>query len=140
MNRKNQLVILMAAGIGILSARVAQAQSCKAPDTLASNVAYELRRIASNDNTLRDKLRLPLAKPNQVVLVSDTAICTRVRQALDSMIKSVTPDPINLGPRPIYTIRVGSHYAAINPGSQAGEFTPVFIFDSRFTYLSMLAF
>ena len=132
--------LIIAIGSGLLLAHTRGADSCKPWDDLSSNVAYEVRRIASTDNTLRSSLHLALGKASKVLIVSDTAICRRVRQALDSMIVANTPDPISLGPRPIYTIRVGSYYAAINPGSRAGEFTPVFFFDRRFKYVSMLAF
>jgi hypothetical protein len=72
-------------------------QSCKASDATSALVAAEVRRIATTNNAIRDSLHLPLATAAQVVLVSDTAMCTRVRQALDSMIIATTPDPINLG-------------------------------------------
>lgn len=120
--------------------KLAFGQSCKPQDALSANATAEIRRIATTDNAIRDTLRLPLLTSAQVVLVTDTAVCSRVRLALDSMITSTTPDAINLGPRPIYAIRVGSFYAAINPGSRAGEFTPIFFFNDNLSFLRILLF
>lgn len=117
----------------------AGAQSCKSADQTSAVVTSEIRQIVTTSNRVRDSLQLPLVSASQVVLVTDTLICSRVREALDSMIVATTPDAINLGPRPIYTIRIGTYYAAINPGSQFSEFLPVFFFNALFAYLSVLA-
>ncbi len=144
LSRENRVRIRSVSAALILSSigstLTAQASSCGQGGGIAPNVAYEIRSMMTPVNSVRDSLKLPLVSGSEVVVVSDTAVCNRVRQALDSMITATTPDAINLGPRPIYAIRIGNHYAAINPRSQIGEFVPVFFFNERFTYLSLLAF
>lgn len=133
--------VLFVAGLfvaGTVVPKIAHGQSCKTSDATSARVATEVRRIATTNNAIRDSLHMPLVTPAQVLLVSDTTICTRVRQALDSMIVTTTDDPINLGPRAIYTIQVGSFFAAVNPGSEMGEFMPVFFFNNLFSFLRVL--
>ena len=122
----------------IVAPNKASGQACKAADATSARVAAEVRRIATTNNAIRDSLHLPLVTAAQVVLVSDTATCSRVRQALDSMIVTTTSDPINLGPRAIYTIQVGTFYAVVNPGSEMGEHMPVFFFNNLFSFLRIL--
>ena len=124
----------------LVTPNLAFGQSCRALDSLSANAAAEIRRIATTDNAIRDTLHLPLVTPDQVALVTDTAVCSQVRIALDSMIRSNTPDAINLGPRAIYAIRVGTYYAAINPGSKAGEYIPIFFFNNSLAFLRILLF
>ena len=115
-------------------------QACKPADNLSAVVSAEIRKLVTTNNAVRDSLRLPLVSASQVVIVTDTLVCDRVRVALDSMITAETPDPINLGPRPIYAIKVGTFFAAINPGSTMGHYIPVFFFDNVYSYLSALGF
>src|SRR5688572_1567739 len=86
----------------------AGAQACKPADNLSATVSAEIRKLVTTNNSVRDSLRLPLVSASQVVIVNDTLVCDRVRVALDSMIAAETPDPINLGPRPIYAIKIGT--------------------------------
>ena len=135
--------LLTATGLfaaSLITPHIALGQSCRSLDALSANATAEIRRIATTDNAIRDTLHLPRVTPDQVALVTDTTVCSQVRIALDSMIRSNTPDAINLGPRAIYAIRVGTYYAAINPGSKAGEHIPIFFFNNSLAFLRISLF
>lgn len=119
----------------------AQTSPCKPADATNAFVLAGIRGWMTSGDALRAKLSIPLVSAAAVSLVTaDTTTCTRVRQSLDSLTLALAPDAINLGPRPIHVIQVGTYYAALNPGSKISGMLPVIIFDDLLRFVGLIPF
>jgi hypothetical protein len=87
----------------------------------------------------RAKFEIPAVDSSQVTLVASDSICTRARQALDSLIHATSPNALNPLPiRSLYVIRIGTVTAVRDPGSLAKEYSPVDFFDEHWAFLSTM--
>jgi hypothetical protein len=99
MQRSTRLLILLATFIGTASAELeAQTAPCHQPDSASAQIITYLDGIMSQDSAERHALRLPIATPAQISLVSDTAICARAGAVLDSV--RIDSDPNQPSPPP----------------------------------------
>ena len=127
--RSRILLILAAlASCVLLPPSVVAGQSACLPAAPRSNVLIgELKELMTTTDpeeiSERDTLlKVPVVNPDDVTLVTDEAICTKVIAAYAA-------------PRParVLAIRLGRRgYAALDPVGLAGEFENVLIFDRRF--------
>lgn len=79
----------------------------------------------------RQSMHLPTVTPSQIVLVSDSIVCSRALSAFNAATQYPTGPATNL-----YLIGVGNVYVASNPHFQSGEWTQRIVFDSAFSVLA----
>lgn len=123
-----------------LSRVKAQATACKPSDSMSVDIVAAVRAIMTANNPVRTSLSLPLVSSSDVRSVTDEPTCARVRQALDSLTLTTNPNAVNLGPRQIYVVKLGSFYAALNPNSTMGEWRPLHFFNDLVSYVSLMTF
>jgi hypothetical protein len=117
---------------------LAQAQGCHGADDQSVRTISLINAImVPKDTALRRKLQIPTVSPSQVILVTDSTVCTRGLAAVDSLIHATNPDAPNPIPtRNIYVITLGPSYYAMVDLGKAGEWQPVLFFTSLWAYLS----
>lgn len=132
--------LLMLSFLGLLIAVPAEGQSCLGADSLGSDVLAEVKQLmATGKTSLRNKLQLPSVDTSQVTLVTDANICAAGLVALDSLVHATNPDADpNIPARDLYVVSIGDYKAVIDPNASAGEWLPIYFFDTAWGYLSML--
>lgn len=109
--------ILLAA---IILGRSAAAQAtCHAPDDESARVIYQISGMmdtAQRMTQIRSDFGIPLVSLSEIVLVSDSAVCARAGQALDSLLHVWNPNATipAVWPEPLYVFKIGSSFAAMD--------------------------
>jgi len=94
---------------------------------------------SSKDNQTRISLQLPSVTASQILLVTDSTVCARALQVLDSVIHVVNPNaPANIPARGLYVINIGSFIAVSDPNDRSEGRMFVNFFDAAWTWLSNL--
>jgi hypothetical protein len=127
--------------VALVFAKSVHAQSCHSSDTYSSHIVTVINSLMApaDSNFRRDELHLPFATTAQISLVTDEAICTRARQALDSLIFATNPEATS--PRPIrtlYVFSIASHFGVIDSTDLSGvEWVPLYFFGPTWSFLSV---
>jgi hypothetical protein len=106
-------------------------KKCRAADSLSANLINQLTVIATSTDseTVADRnniYHVPALSANQITLVTDEKVCTKLVSAVALLPAKRTP--VNL-----YVVKLGSKgYAAWDPTEMAGEYRIVFIFDTKY--------
>lgn len=79
----------------------------------------------------RQSMHLPAVAPSQIVLVSDSIVCSRALSAFNAATQYPSGPATNL-----YLIGVGNVYVASNPHFPSGEWTQRIVLDSVFNVLA----
>jgi len=137
--RLGVISVLMATSFTLVPSAHAQSASCQPADSISSSMVLRIRSLMTPTHILRLKLKLPLVSAASVSEVSNEATCTRVREALDSLIVS-TNSEYTPAPRPLYVVQLGTYFAALDPAVQPDEWRPLDFFSDLFAYLSTLEF
>lgn len=118
------------------------AQSCRPADARSARMIGTLTQLmtgSTDDNKTRISLRLPSVTASQIVLVTDSAVCARALQVLDSVVHVTNPDaPANIPARTLYVISIGSYIAVSDPGDRSNGRMIINFFDAAWTWLSNL--
>lgn len=102
---------------------------CRGPDETSQALITELQEWMSTTDPERiadrDTLyHVPVVRANQIALVTDERICTKVAQAYGA--------PPGVTAR-LYTVKLGSKgYVAYDPEQKAGDYKNVLIFSTRY--------
>jgi hypothetical protein len=106
---------------------------CRAADARSLGLIRELRewvttadpeRIASRDTIFH----IPVVPASQITLVTDERVCAKVVQAY-ARYPAHTPDSL-------YVIKMRSRgYVGFDPDRKGGEFTAVYIFNSKYAHV-----
>lgn len=117
-------------------------QACRPADARSDRMISTLDRLMNGnkkDTLTRISLLLPIVPPSQIVVVTDSAVCARAIQVLDSIIHITNPDaPANIPPRPLYVINIGSFIAISDPNDQSDGHMAIDFFDATWKWLSGL--
>jgi hypothetical protein len=95
----------------------AQSKTCHAADDESANVIRAVNALMKPESEpLRTRFGVPFVSPSQIALVTDSTICARAGQALDSLAGSWAPNqpqpPANSNP--LYVVQVGSYFAVVD--------------------------
>jgi hypothetical protein len=117
-------------------------QSCRPADARSDRMIETLNRLmngSKKDSLTRASLMLPIVTPSQIVLITDSTVCARAIQVLDSIIHVTNPvAPANIPPRPLYVISIGSFIAISDPNDQSDGRMAIDFFDATWKWLSGL--
>jgi hypothetical protein len=100
-----------------------------------------IKKLMGPDSSYRKSLGLTATTDSAIVLVSDSTLCARAGQAMDSV--SLADDPSQALPpwtHPIYLLKIGPAYGVRSSIDQTGHYNFVFFFDSLWQLLSIGAF
>jgi hypothetical protein len=118
--------------MNVASATAAQAaKKCRAADANSANLISQLTLMATatDSETVADRTsiyHLPVVSANQITIVTDEKVCTKVVQAVATL-------PAKRSPVDLYVVKLGSKgFAARDPTEMAGEYRTIFIFDSHY--------
>jgi hypothetical protein len=118
------------------------AQSCRPSDARSDRMIGTFNRLMTGndkDNKTRISLQLPSVTTSQILIVTDSAVCARALQALDSVVHVTNPyAPANIQARPLYVIRIGSFIAVSDPNDRSDGRMIINFFDAAWTWLSNL--
>src|SRR5215216_5878708 len=108
--------LLFLCAFTMVGTRVAAQTTCHAADAKGDNLRRSIQSMMTpQSGALRTTLAIPLVDSSQIVLVSDTLICARAGQVLDSL--ATVWAPTSHGPHPstgaLYVFNVGTSYAVI---------------------------
>lgn len=124
---------------GLLFAVPATAQSCRTADSLSTDLLAEIKALMAAGNTVRTKLQLPSVDTSQITLVTDAGVCAAGLAALDSLVHATNPEAAaNLPARDLYVVSIGDYKAVVDPNASAGEWLPIYFFDTLWAYVSVL--
>jgi hypothetical protein len=99
----------------------------------------EIKRLMATGSTLRTKLQLPSVDTSQITLVTDADICAAGLVALDSLVHATNPEAAaTLPARDLYIVSIGNYKAVVDPNASAGEWLPIYFFDTLWAYVSTL--
>ena len=102
---------------GSVSSHISQIDVCSPNDTITDITIGILGSFLSETDpipvSIRDSLGLSAGAASGIVLVSDTAVCRRVRRTLDSMVAL----PVSDTTRRIFIARVDSMFVVNDPSS-----------------------
>ena len=117
---------------GVSHTRAAESlPKCRAADDYTAALTYELKRYVSSQDPKviadRDSIyHVPVVPVNQISVVTDERVCSKVVQAYSAMSGGYTPSSL-------YVIKMGSKYTvAVDPDHKSGEFNVVHIFNSNY--------
>lgn len=141
-----KFIIRVACAVSLLWPRVATlAQSCIAANDTSTEMIRRINGIMSGstqDEKGRIALGLPRVTPSEVVLVTDSTVCARGLQVLDSLVKASNPRaPAVMPPRNVYVIRVGTYTAVADRTKLShGGYMSINFFDPNWSFLRVLLF
>jgi hypothetical protein len=96
---------------------------------------------STQDEKGRIMLRLPLVTPSQIVLVTDSTVCARALQAVDSVVKATNPKaPAVMPARSVYVITIGTYTAVADRIKLSSGYMDMIFFDPNWAFLSSLLF
>jgi hypothetical protein len=119
-------------------------KTCHAADNESANVVRAVNALMKTESAqLRARLGVPFVSPSQIALVSNSIVCARAGQSLDSIAGAWVPNqpqpPANSNP--LYVMRVGSYFAVVDengPPPDQSQF--IFYFSPLWEFLTMLMF
>jgi hypothetical protein len=136
MTSSREYVIIAAFASGLVAlptSAIAQGSSkCRPADPYSAMLIGTLKdKVTSHDSTViwhRDNTyHVPVVPVNQIALVTDERICTKIVQAYAALPHGAYT------PTRVYVIRMGSlGTVALDPDAKAGEFNVVHIFNSKY--------
>jgi hypothetical protein len=122
----------------------AQSKTCHAADSESAKVIRAVNALMKPESAaLRTRFAVPFASPSQIVLVSDSTICAKAGEALDSLARNWAPSqpqpPANSNP--LYVVQVGSYFAVVDENGPPPDqsqfifyFSPLWEFRTMFTF------
>lgn len=94
---------------------------CHTADQYSASVIYQVDRMMDSIPILavgRAQFGVPLVTPAEITLVADSATCVRAGQVVDSLLHKWNPTAtIPARTVPIYVYKIGTSYAAAEPGT-----------------------
>ena len=128
------LLLLALVAVAPVSARTQTTSSCKPLDVYAQRMLSSLRQLVVSTQPdrvqLRDAILLRATDPTKVVLVIDNAVCAKVAAGINTFLR--TPNLV----RQLYVVKVGTDFAAKDPGHPWGEWWPTITLDNKYKYKS----
>lgn len=110
--------------------------TCLPTDEHALEFRSFLRELVTSTDTARASLRVVMGFPamdsTKVTIVTTNRICNSVAQGFNAVLR--TPNLV----RQLYVVKVGTFYAAKDPGHPAGEWWPTVSFDNKYKALNAL--
>lgn len=94
---------------------------------LISHLVYRISATDPRDTRLRDSVyKIPVVASSQITVVNDERVCGK-------LIEAYSRDAEGRVPVSLYVIKLGTkHYAVMDPGDKAGEFSIVLIYNSKY--------
>lgn len=106
--------------------------TCRASDAGAQEMLSFVRELVTSTSServqLRNYLGLRAMDSTKVQLVSDNQTCAKVAAGLNTRL--ATPSLV----RQLYVVKVGTDFAAKDPGNPAGEWWPTVTLDNRYRF------
>jgi hypothetical protein len=142
---RNYAVIAVMSSVLSATPAVLQAQNtCHPSDNNSSRVISMINGLmASSLSAGRDSAGLPLASPNEIMLVTDSVVCARAGRAVDSVMGVWNPST-QVPPgstTPLYVFKIGSSFGVLDLNSPNEDAHRIFLllFSGFRRYSSMLA-
>jgi hypothetical protein len=111
--------------------------NCKGADSVSvrihASISDLLLSTDSADIAMRDTVGIAGVLPSQVVLISDSRLCSKLAAAIDQLEHANKPG------RLFYAFSVGRVFAALDPTIRAGEWIPLLFYDAHFKLLWSVA-
>ena len=121
----------------------AQSGTCKSSDAFSNHVIASLKMLMSSSHSdERSASGLPQVSASDIVLVSDSTVCTQARLAMDSLGHAWVPTAPAPPPasRALYVVQVGDTRCVFNPYVPSrNDYDFLFYFASNWQFLSMRA-
>lgn len=139
--RSKILITLTSLSVAAYSGNAfAQNSRCAPADKVGNHLVGMIQSLMTPaDSTTRNRLGLPLVAPSIVALVSDTTVCARARQAMDSLAHATNPqDPEPASSTaPLYVVSIGDWFGVYERNVGIEEPTLIFFFRSLWDYASV---
>jgi hypothetical protein len=136
--------IVVAVIVSILSVRgnaILAQSTCHAQDQRSDHFIAVVKQMMGPDGApARAHLGLGIVDTTQILIVSDSAICARAGQALDSLNLALNPGATIPPPDtlPLYVLQVGSSFAVADLNySSTNDFDHLFFFTSLWQFMNV---
>jgi hypothetical protein len=135
---------IMAVILAILSVRgsaILAQSTCHTPDQNSDHFITVVKQMMGPDSTgVRAYIGLGIVDTAQIALVSDSTICARAGQALDSLNLVLKPG-VTIPPAdtlPLYVLQVGSSFAVADLNYRsANDFDHLFFFTALWQFMNV---
>lgn len=131
------LAALSIAALSCIRTTHGYAGACKPIDGTGNGLVSYFRALMTSGDSLRIGLQLPLVTHAEVQQVQTDSVCVRAQEALDAYIRTTTDTPSGLGPRALYVVSIGDHFAVHSPPSDPFREGVVHIFSPTWTMLEV---
>lgn len=131
------IAVLSISALSCIKTTHGYAGACKPTDGTGNGLVSYFRALMTPADSLRIGLQLPLVSQAEVQQVQTDSVCVRAQEALDAYIRTTTDTPSGLGPRALYVISIGDHYAVHSPPSDPFREGVVHIFSPTWTMLEV---
>lgn len=123
--------------IPVISVPAQKQGICHTPDSFSDHLLTVVKSLmAPGDTATRRVLGIPTVQTSQILIVTDSTVCARAGQALDSVATSWNPGAPNppAGTIPLYVVKIGDSYGILDPTAPPKEWYFIFFFGPLWDY------
>lgn len=144
MNIGIQFFIAAAFVVGSAVEAAGQSKTCHGADGESAHVISAVNALMKPESaSIRTRFGVPFASASQITLVTDSAVCARAGQALDSLARAWAPNQPQppADSDPLYVVQLGSDFAVVDGTTAPTEhYKLVFYFSPLWEFRTMLTF